>query len=70
MKFLFDGAVLPAYNDGTVAYKSTIVIQKEGKWFVARSLELGVVSQGKNIDEARRNIREAIALYLEGDPRA
>ncbi len=49
-------------------YKSTIVINKEGRWFVARSLELGVVSQGKTIEEAEKNIKEAIGLYLEDQP--
>lgn len=49
-------------------YKSTIVINKESKWFVARSLELGVVSQGKTLEEAEQNIQEAIELYLEDQP--
>lgn len=48
--------------------KSTIVINKEGKWYVARSLELGVVSQGKSIEEAEKNIKEAVELYLEDQP--
>ena len=48
--------------------KSTIVINKEGKWYVARSLELGVVSQGRTIEEAERNIKEALELYLEDQP--
>ena len=51
-------------------YKSTIVISKDGKWFVARSLELGVVSQGKTIDEAKKNLQEAVELYLEDASRA
>lgn len=48
--------------------KSTIVINKEGKWYVARSLELGVVSQGRSIEEAEKNVKEAIGLYLEDQP--
>lgn len=52
-----------------MSYKSTAIIQKEGKWFVARSLELGVTSQGKTIEEAGRNLREAVELYLEDAPR-
>ncbi len=51
-----------------MTYKSTIVINKEGKWFVAYSLELGVASQGKTIEEAQNNLREAIELYLEDQP--
>ena len=48
--------------------RSTVVINKEGKWYVARSLELGVVSQGRSIEEAEKNIKEAIDLYLEDQP--
>ena len=48
--------------------KLTIAINKEGSWYVARSLELGVVSQGKTIEEAEKNIKEALELYLEDQP--
>lgn len=48
--------------------KSTIVINKERNWYVAKSLELGVVSQGKSIEEAEKNLKEAIELYLESQP--
>jgi predicted RNase H-like HicB family nuclease len=43
----------------------TSIINKEGKWYVAQCAELGVVSQGKNIDEAKKNLKEAVELYLE-----
>ena len=36
---------------------------------MARSLELGVVSQGKTVEEAEKNIREAIELFLEDQPK-
>ena len=49
-------------------YRSTAIINREGKWFVARSAELGVVSQGKTIEEAQSNLEEAVALYLEDMP--
>jgi len=35
---------------------------------VAHSLELGVASQGKTIEEAQANLKEAIELYLEDQP--
>ena len=41
----------------------TVVITQEGKWFVARSIELGVASQGKTPDEAKKNLQEAVELY-------
>jgi predicted RNase H-like HicB family nuclease len=43
----------------------TAVITKEGGWYVAHCLELEVVSQGRTIDEARANLREAADLYIE-----
>lgn len=36
--------------------------------FVANCTSLGIASQGKTIDEAMKNIREAIELYLEEQP--
>ena len=35
---------------------------------MARSLELGVASQGKTLEEAEKNVQEAIELYLEDQP--
>ena len=53
----------------SMTYRSTIIIMKEGKWYIARSLELGVTSQGKTIEEAKQNLKEAINLYLEDQPK-
>ena len=47
----------------------TIVFNKEDKFYVATCVELGVVSQGKTIEEARDNVKEAIELYLEEEPK-
>lgn len=43
----------------------TAVITKEDPWYVARCLELAVVSQGKTIEEAQANLKEAVEVYLE-----
>ena len=51
-----------------MTYRSTVIITQEGKWFVARSAELGVTTQGKTIEEATQNLQEAIDLYLEDAP--
>jgi len=53
-----------------MTYRSTVVLSGEGRWIVARSAELGVVSQGRTIAEAKKNLKEAIALYLEDQPAA
>lgn len=50
-------------------YKFTTIISQDGKWYVARCLELGVVSQGKTVEEAQKNLKEAVELYLEGRPK-
>jgi predicted RNase H-like HicB family nuclease len=52
-----------------MSYKFTTIITKEGKWYVAYCLELGVVGQGKTIDEAKKNLKEAVELYLEDQPK-
>lgn len=46
----------------------TAVIHKEEDMFVAECPEAGTVSQGKNIDEALKNLKEATELYLEEFP--
>lgn len=42
-------------------------IYKGDKQYVSECLDLPVVSQGKTLDEAPGNIREAIGLHLEGE---
>lgn len=45
--------------------KLTVVIEKEGEWYVATCPELNVASQGRTFDEAEAMIREAVELLLE-----
>jgi len=53
-----------------MVYKFTTIITQEKKWYVARCVELGVVSQGRTINEAQKNLKEAVKLYLEDQPKA
>ena len=46
----------------------TAVLHKEEDKYVAECPEVGTVSQGKNIDEAVSNLKEATELYLEEFP--
>jgi len=46
----------------------TAVIHKEDDWFVAECPEVGTASQGKTIEAAVENLREATELYLEEFP--
>jgi len=48
-------------------FKGTIILKKEDDWFVATCLENNIASQGKTIDEATENLKEAIALYYEDE---
>lgn len=48
-----------------MSIRSTVIIHKEENWYVAQSVETGVASQGKTIDEAIENLREALELYFE-----
>lgn len=41
------------------------VAWKEGKYFVAQCLNIDVSSFGKTMEEASKNIKEAVELYLE-----
>ena len=43
----------------------TAVIKKGEKQFVALCPELDVVSQGYSIEEAMKNLKEAVELYVE-----
>lgn len=42
------------------------VVWKENKWYVAKALEIEVVSQGLSQKEALDNLKEALELYFEG----
>lgn len=44
-----------------------IVHPGEESGFVAECLELPIITQGATLDEVTRNLREAIALHLEGE---
>ena len=43
----------------------TAVIERDEDWYVALCPELDIASQGRSVEEARRNLIEAIELFLE-----
>ena len=46
----------------------TAVFEKRGRWYVAFVEEVpGVNTQGRTLKEARRNLKEALALILEAN---
>ena len=45
--------------------KLTAIIEREGKGYVSLCPELDIASQGDTIDEARKNLQEALELFFE-----
>lgn len=47
----------------------TAIIEREGDGYVSLCPELDIASQGDTVEEARRNLAEAVGLFLESaDP--
>ena len=42
----------------------TVSITKEDDWYIARSLDVEVATQGKTEEEALLNLREALELFF------
>jgi predicted RNase H-like HicB family nuclease len=49
-----------------VKLKLSATVHREGAWFVSWCPELDVASQGRTVEQAISNLREAVELYLEG----
>ena len=47
--------------------KYNVIVQKEEKWYVAKCLDNNVASQGKTIEEALQNLKEALELYAQSE---
>ena len=43
----------------------TVAVSQHDDWYVAKCLENSVTSQGKSIEAALNNLREALELYME-----
>jgi predicted RNase H-like HicB family nuclease len=41
------------------------VFQNDGAWFIARCLDFAVTTQGRTLAAAKKNLEEAVELYLE-----
>ena len=42
-------------------------IRKGEKYYVAECLEIAVITQGETLDETIANLKEAVAIHLEGE---
>jgi len=43
----------------------TAIIEREGDGYTSLCPELDIASQGDSVDEARRNLQEALELFFE-----
>jgi predicted RNase H-like HicB family nuclease len=51
----------------TMKHIIQVRIFRDDKYYVAECLDLPVVTQGVTLDELMKNVKEAIALQLEGE---
>lgn len=52
-----------------MTYRVSMIIEREDNWYVAFCPELDIASQGKTVEEARTNLKEAVELYVKhADP--
>lgn len=64
-------SVVSQLNDGLLSVsilnmkKISFTISKKGKRYTASAVGFFIVTQGKNLDELSKNIREATELYFE-----
>jgi predicted RNase H-like HicB family nuclease len=50
-------------------HQLTAIIEREGEGYVALCAEFDIASQGETVEAARRNLVEAVELFLEtADP--
>ena len=49
-------------------YQLTAIIEREDDGYVALCPELDIASQGETIEEARKNLQEALELFFESAP--
>jgi len=59
----------PYYPRNAVLMKDTIhaVVFRDRGVYVGECLEVGVVTQGRTLDELASNLEEAVSLHLEGE---
>ena len=46
-------------------YNFTAIIEKEEDMYVSLCPELDIASQGSTVEEAKKNLEEAISLFIE-----
>lgn len=50
-----------------MSIKYNVIIQKEENWYVSKCIDNNIASQGKTIEEALENLKEALELYAQNE---
>ncbi len=60
---------MPAYGEERPDTRDAVhaVVTESDGWYVAECLELAVVTQARSFDDLLANLREALALYMDGE---
>ena len=58
---------MPYFFNTGLAQKYSTVVHKEDDWHVSWCPDLDIASQGKTVEEAVANLKEAVELYLEDE---
>jgi predicted RNase H-like HicB family nuclease len=58
------GVVVHYYD---LVMQLTAAVTHEAPWYLARCLDVDVVSQGETVDEALASLKEALELYFEDE---
>jgi predicted RNase H-like HicB family nuclease len=56
-------------SNGAKTRQLTAIVEREGDGYVSLCPDLDIASQGATVDEARKNLAEAVTLFFEtADP--
>ena len=50
-----------------MSIKYNVIVQKDEDWYVAKCIDNNIASQGKTIEEAMQNLKEALELYMQNE---
>lgn len=60
-------SIITSERSDIMSIRYNVIVQKEENWYVAKCLDNNVASQGKTIEEAMKNLKEAIELYVQNE---
>lgn len=59
--------ILAVFIYMTQTHKFSAILHREGDWYVSWCPEMDIASQGKTMEEAVANLKEAVELYMEDE---